>query len=77
MSKNQKRKKKSLNTYFKYSSLATQMAAIIVAGAFFGDYLDKSRSSEIPVYTIIFSLISIILSLYYVLKKIIKHNDKK
>ena len=53
------------------------MAVIIAAGAFFGDYLDESNKSESPIYTIIFSLISIFLALYYVLKKIINQNEKK
>jgi|TARA_B110000908_G_scaffold134182_1_gene158560 F0F1-type ATP synthase assembly protein I len=53
------------------------MAIIIITGTFFGDYLDNSNNSEIPFYTIIFSIFSIILSLYYVLRKIVKDNDKK
>ena len=77
MSKKQKPKKKRLNPYIKYSSLTTQMAVIIAAGAFFGDYLDKKTTSDIPIYTIILSLLSIFLALYYVLKKIINHNEKK
>jgi ATP synthase protein I len=69
--KNKKNKKKQLNTYIKYSSLTTQMAVIIAGGAFLGDYLDKENTSNIPIYTITLSLISIFLALYYVLKKII------
>jgi membrane protein DedA with SNARE-associated domain len=53
------------------------MAVIIAAGAFFGDHLDKKHTSEIPIYTITLSLLSIFLALYYVLKKIINHNEKK
>jgi len=53
------------------------MAVIIAAGAFFGDYLDKKNTSDIPIYTIVLSLLSIFLALYYVLKKIINHNEKK
>jgi len=53
------------------------MAVIIAAGTFFGDYLDKKNISETPIYTIVFSLFSIFLALYYVLKKIIHHNEKK
>ena len=75
--KSKKSKKKQLNPYIKYSSLTTQMAVIIAAGTFFGDYLDKKNTSEIPVYTIIFSMFSIFLALYYVLKKITHHNEKK
>jgi len=53
------------------------MAVIIVAGTFFGDYLDKKYTSDTPIYTIILSLLSIFLALYYVLKKIINQNEKK
>jgi F0F1-type ATP synthase assembly protein I len=77
MWKNKKGKKKQLNPYIKYSSLTTQMAVIIAAGAFFGKDLDKKTPSDPPLYTIIFSLISIFLALYYVLKKIINQNEKK
>jgi len=71
------KKKKQLNSYIKYSSLTMQMAAIIAAGTFSGDYLDKVAKSDLPIYTIIFSLISIFLSLYYVVKKIMKNNEKQ
>tara|TARA_X000000368_G_C22988928_1_gene693423 strand:+ start:434 stop:646 length:213 start_codon:yes stop_codon:yes gene_type:complete len=63
------KKQKQLNSYVKYSSLATQMAVIIAAGVFFGEYLDKTHTSEIPIYTTTFSFLSIFLSLYYVIKK--------
>ena len=53
------------------------MAAIIIAGIFFGDYLDVKNNSKTPIYTIIFSLASIFFGLYYVMQKIIKQNEKK
>ena len=68
---------KQLNSYIKYSSLSIQMAAIIAAGTFLGDYLDKSIKSSSTMYTIIFSLSSIFLALYYVFKKTINNNEKK
>ena len=77
MWKSKKSKKKQPSPYIKYSSLTTQMAAIIAAGAFFGDYLDKKNTTDIPIYTIVLSLLSIFLALYYVLKKITNHNEKK
>ena len=77
MQKNKKKKKKQLSSYIKYSSLTTQMAVIIASGTFFGDYLDKKHTSDTPVYTIILSLLSIFLALYWVLKKITNHNEKK
>jgi len=77
MWKSKKSKQSKLNPYIKYSSLTTQMAVIIAVGTFFGDYLDKKNTSEIPIYTIVFSLFSIFLALYYVLKKITDQNEKK
>tara|TARA_X000001036_G_C20483154_1_gene726547 strand:+ start:358 stop:519 length:162 start_codon:yes stop_codon:yes gene_type:complete len=53
------------------------MAAIIIAGAFLGDYLDCKNQLNTPVYTIIFSLISIFIALYTVLKKTINQNENK
>ena len=51
------------------------MVAIIILGTFFGDYLDGKNDSETPIYTAFFSLASVFISIYYVLKKITKHND--
>ena len=53
------------------------MAVIITAGCYFGQVLDDKNHSDFPTYTIIFSLASVFLALYYVLKKIINHNEKK
>ena len=53
------------------------MAVIIAAGAFFGDYLDKSNNSYSKIYTIFFSLASVFLALYYVFKKIANQNEKE
>ena len=73
----QPKQPKQLNTYIKHSSSTIQMAVIIAAGTFLGDYLDKSTESPSKIYTIIFSLSSIFLALYYVFKKTRKNNEKK
>ena len=70
MSENQKKKKNQLNSYIKYSSLTLQMAVIILAGTFFGDFLDSKNNYNLPIFTIIFSLLSIAFSLYFVFNKI-------
>ena len=70
MSENQKKKKNQLNPYIKYSSLTLQMAVIILAGTFFGDFLDSKNNFNLPIFTIIFSLLSIAFSLYFVFNKI-------
>ena len=58
----------------KFSSLAFQMAFIIGGGTFLGDYLDKNQNNGFPIWTLILSLSSVGLSLYYVLKQIIKRD---
>ena len=77
MLENQSKKKKQLNIYIKHSGVAFQMAVIIIAGTFFGDYLDSFNNTKTPIYTIIFSLSSMFLAFYYVLKKITNQNEKK
>jgi len=53
------------------------MAAIIIGGVFLGEFLDEKFHSKTPVYTIILSLSSVFLALYYVLKNITNQNGKK
>ena len=52
------------------------MAVFLLAGAFFGDYVDKQNNFETPVYTILFSILSFMLILYSVLRSEINQNDK-
>ena len=68
------KKKRQLNTYVKYSSLATQIAVIIIAGAFFGKFIDSNTTLNIPIFTIFFSLFAIVGSLFYVFNKIKNDN---
>ncbi len=70
MLKNQKKKKKQLNKYIRFSSLFFQMAVIISGGAYLGRYLDQTNNQ--PVFTILFSLLAIAASFYYVFKEVNK-----
>ncbi|MBS1636407.1 MAG: AtpZ/AtpI family protein [Bacteroidetes bacterium] len=70
-------KPKQLNSYARYSSLATQMAVIIGGGCYGGYKLDQYFRNTTPVYTIILSLVSIAIALYLVLKDFIKPDQKK
>lgn len=74
MSKNpeEKSQNKPLNSYAKYSSLGLQMAVIIGGGCYGGYKLDEYYKNTNSVFTIIFSLLSIALAMYVVLKEIIK-----
>jgi ATP synthase protein I len=65
-----KKPKPNYNSYLRFSSLAIQMGVIIFAGSFSGNYLDKHYDFDKPVLTIILSLLSIAISLYFVYKEI-------
>jgi len=70
--KNQKPIKKQLNNYAKYSSLGFQMVVIILIGVFGGLKLDKYLAWKIPVFTVVFSLLSVALAIYYAIKDFLK-----
>jgi len=65
--------KKQLNDYGKYTSIAFQMLITILAGVFGGHYLDKYLNLKFPVFTVIFSFASVIISIYFVVKDLINN----
>jgi len=67
-----KQPEKPLNAYLKYSGLAIQMGVIIGLGAWGGTALDAHYHTRKPVFTIILSLLSIVIALYLVLRDFIK-----
>lgn len=74
------KKKKSLDNYTRYSSIAFQMLIIILIGVFGGIKLDAWLKMKVPVFTIILSILSVILAIYTVTKDLLKPGkdpDKK
>ena len=69
--------KNSLNFYAKYSSIAFQMIAIILIGVFGGLKLDQLIKLPFPLFTVVFSLLSVVLAMYYVVKDLLKTNKPK
>ncbi|HNX86675.1 MAG TPA: AtpZ/AtpI family protein [Bacteroidales bacterium] len=63
--------KKNLDQYARYSSMAFQMLVIILAGVFGGFKIDQWLHSR-PVFTIILSLLAVFLSIYFVVKDILR-----
>ncbi|MCU0445032.1 MAG: AtpZ/AtpI family protein [Microscillaceae bacterium] len=59
-----------INQYLKYSTLGFQMLAMILLGVWGGWSLDKSSGYKIPIFTLIFSLLAVIGSLVYFIRKI-------
>lgn len=66
-----KQGRKLLDNYARYSSIALQMAVIIGLGVFGGVQLDKWMKIPFPVFTVILSLTSVVLAIYYVVKDLI------
>ncbi|MCC6372278.1 MAG: AtpZ/AtpI family protein [Bacteroidia bacterium] len=62
---------KQPNSYFKYSTMAFQMGAIIALFVWAGIKLDEYLNIESKVFTIILSLLGIFASLYLTLKDLI------
>ncbi|HOX78310.1 MAG TPA: AtpZ/AtpI family protein [Bacteroidales bacterium] len=71
------KKKKLLDNYARYSSIAFQMLVIILAGVFGGIKLDEWLEMKIPVFTIVFSILSVILAIYTVTKDLIRSGKKE
>jgi len=66
------KKKNSLNNYAKYSSIAMQMLVIILLGVFGGYKLDEWLNLSVPVFTVLLSLLSVVLAIYTVTKDLLK-----
>ncbi|MEI7660629.1 MAG: AtpZ/AtpI family protein [Bacteroidota bacterium] len=63
--------RKNLNDYARYSGMAIQMLVIILLGVFAGFRLDKWFHTK-PILTVIFSMISVALSIYIVTKDLLR-----
>ncbi|MES2827189.1 MAG: AtpZ/AtpI family protein [Bacteroidota bacterium] len=68
-------KKKEVNNFAKYSSISFQMLATIGVFAFCGYKLDEYQHAKQPIFTAIFSLAGVIISLYQVIKQLNKNTD--
>ena len=62
--------KKMFNNYARYSGIAIQMVVVIGLFAFAGYSIDKRRQSAMPLFTALFSLAGVCISLYLVIRSI-------
>jgi 4-hydroxybenzoate polyprenyltransferase len=62
------KKKKPLDNYARYSSIAFQMLVIIGLGIWGGVQLDKWVPMRFPLFTVVMSLISVSFAIYYAIK---------
>ena len=66
------KKKKALNAYARYSSIAFQMLVIILAGVFGGRALDRWIDLQFPVFTLVLTILAVVLSIYFVIKDLLR-----
>ena len=60
--------------YLKYSGLAFQMIAILIAAAYGGMWLDEKQGNKNPWWTITLMLVSVIASIYMIISSVTKNN---
>ncbi len=68
---NQKPKKPLKNNYARFSGIAIQMFVIIGLGTYAGLKLDENYPNKHNLYTVGFSLGSVILAIIFVIKRIL------
>lgn len=68
----QSSKKDNLKAWAKYSSMGFQMLAIMLLGVWGGLQLDKYLETTKPYFTIILTIIAVILAIYTSIKDLIR-----
>lgn len=66
---------KGMSRFMYFSGMGFQMIAIIGLFAYVGHKIDESKGNEKPIFTAIFSLLGVGISLYSVIKSILKNKD--
>jgi len=64
--------KQQPNQLLKYSSQATQMIVVIVAGSLLGKYADEYFQFKFPIFTLIGVLSSVFAALYLAIRDFLK-----
>lgn len=77
MSDKSPKKKQKVNAYAKYSGMAFQMGIIIAGGTYGGVLLDRRSSRDFPLYTLIFSLLSVFIAIYLIIRQVINDNEEE
>jgi len=63
------------NRYLELMGIAAQMGITIFLGAYLGKWLDARYTAGKNLYTIVFTLLSVAIALYMVLKQVNKLNE--
>ena len=69
-------KKKQLNKYLQLTGITFQMGITIFLGAYFGKKLDAYYQNSTKTFTIILTLVALLIALYSVVTQLKKINEK-
>lgn len=69
--------KKPFRNYVVFSGIAVQMGITIAIFTFIGIWLDKKINNEYSIFTVVFSLLGVIGSLYLTIKQVIGFSKEK
>jgi len=70
--KNPKKISNNLADYARYSNLAFQMTVILLAGVFGGIKLDKVIQLDFPLFTVLLSLISVLVAIALAVRDLLR-----
>ena len=73
--KPEKKSNSSLKNIAIFTGIASQMGIIIFAGAYFGKWLDIKYPADKKWFTMVFTILGVIISLYSVIKQLNKFNE--
>lgn len=76
MTDDKKSNNKNASKWLALINIPIQMGVIIFLFSYFGTWLDEKYPNEYSAYTIIFSILSVFLSLYNVIKQVNNLNNK-
>ena len=69
-------KKKQLNKYLQLTGVCFQMGITIYLGAYFGKKLDANFQTDSRIYTLILTLLALVISIWAVLRQLKNINDR-
>lgn len=67
---------KPVNEYVKYSGIGFQMLITILLGVFGGKKLDQWLGTKFPLFTLLFTLAAVGISMYVIIKEFTKKKDE-
>ena len=77
MADNKKQPKKQLKQIATLSGIAIQMGITIYLFVVFGKWLDSKFTNNYSLYTVIFSLLGVLLAMYKIIKQVASMNNEK